>query len=214
MVKIAPSLLAADFACLEREIRRVEAGGADIIHMDIMDGHFVPNLTMGPFIVEAVRRITTLFVDVHLMIADPERFILSFARAGADNITVHVEACGDRTSAVLKQIAAAGCRRGVSIKPATPVASVRPLQGAVDLLLIMSVEPGFGGQAFIDDTYGRIRAARGVVGAAVEIEVDGGVNAANAAAVAAAGADILVAGTAVFRAADPGDTIRAMRGGG
>jgi ribulose-phosphate 3-epimerase len=211
MVKIAPSLLASDFSCLEREIRKIEEGGADIIHVDVMDGHFVPNLTMGPFIVEAVRRVTSLFIDVHLMIDAPEQYIAPFASAGADNITVHWEVCRDNLDEVLALHAEHGVRRGLSIKPGTPVSEITDLRGRLDLLLIMSVEPGFGGQKFMPEALERIAATRAAFGDSLEIEVDGGINTENAASIAAAGADILVAGTAVFRAEDPAAAIAAMK---
>jgi ribulose-phosphate 3-epimerase len=212
MVKVAPSLLAADFSCLQDEIRKVEAGGADIIHVDIMDGHFVPNLTMGPFIVETVRKVTSLFIDVHLMIQSPEKFIDKFASAGAENITVHLEACQDRLESILAQIENAGVHKGVSIKPGTPGGSVTVLKGMIDLLLIMSVEPGFGGQAFIEESLEKITETKSILGDAVEIEVDGGITVDNAHKVVAAGADILVAGTAVFKAPDPAEAIKKIRG--
>lgn len=212
MVKIAPSVLAADFSCLGDEIRKVEQGGADIIHVDIMDGHFVPNLTMGPAVVGAVRKVTGLFLDVHLMLEFPEKFIPSFADAGADNITVHREACGDRLDDVLAMIEERGLRRGVSIKPATPVSSIAFLKNRINLILIMSVEPGFGGQTFMESSLDKIRTARNIFGSTAEIEVDGGVNEENALRITQAGADILVAGTAVFRSGDPSESIRKLKG--
>lgn len=211
MVKIAPSLLAADFSCLKEEVQRVERGGADIIHVDIMDGHFVPNLTMGPVIVKAVRGVTSLFVDVHLMIEFPEKFIQPFTDAGAENITVHLEACGDRLDDVLRQIESIGIRKGVSIKPGTPVSVIEPLKGLIDLLLIMSVEPGFGGQEFMESSIEKIRQARDILGDTAEIEVDGGITEENAPRIIAAGADILVAGTAIFKSEDPAETIKKMK---
>ena len=211
MVKIAPSILAADFSCLREEIQRVEKGGADIIHVDIMDGHFVPNLTMGPVVVKALRNITDLFLDVHLMIEFPEKFIQPFADAGAENITVHMEACRERLDDILGRIDSIGIRKGVSIKPATPVSSIEPLKGRINQFLIMSVEPGFGGQEFMESSIEKISRARGILADTAEIEVDGGITEANASRIVNAGADILVAGTAIFKSKDAAETIRKMK---
>jgi ribulose-phosphate 3-epimerase len=180
--------------------------------MDIMDGHFVPNLTMGPVIAKAVRSITRLFLDVHLMIESPEPFIQPFADAGADGITVHKEACGERLTDVLAQVEEAGVRKGVSIKPATPASSAEHLKGSIDLLLIMSVEPGFGGQQFIESSIEKIKHTSDIFEDTAEIEVDGGITLENAGRIAEAGADILVAGTAVFGAEDPAAAVRMMKG--
>ena len=212
MVKIAPSILAADFSCLGEEIQRVEKGGADIIHVDIMDGHFVPNITIGPVIVKAVRKVTNLFIDVHLMIEFPEKFIQAFADAGAGNITVHMEACEDRLDDILAQIDSIGIQKGVSIKPGTPVSSVESLKGSINQLLIMSVEPGFGGQKFIEASLDRIRHAREILEDTADIEVDGGITEENASRIIEAGADILVAGTAVFKSENPAEIIRKLKG--
>ncbi len=200
-VRIAPSILSADFARLGEEVGAVVTAGADWIHVDVMDGHFVPNITLGPAITAAVQGESAVPVDVHLMIAHPERFVDAFVEAGADYLTVHQEAC-PHLHRTLQQVRDAGARPGVAINPATPVSTLRDVVGEVDLLLVMSVNPGFGGQAFIPASVRKVREARELLAAAGSealIEVDGGVDASNAAALVAAGADVLVAGSAVFR---------------
>ena len=212
-VRIAPSILAADFARLADDIARVEAGGADMIHVDVMDGHFVPNITIGVPVVAALRKATSLPLDVHLMITEPDRYVDAFAGAGASTLTVHWEAATHlhRTVSRIRQL---GARPGVAVNPATPVEHVREVAGDIDLLLVMSVNPGFGGQSFIPRSLERVAAARAMfqqVGNAADIEVDGGVDASNARALARAGATILVAGVAVFGSPDPAAATRALR---
>lgn len=211
-VKISPSLLAADFSRLAEEIARVEQGGADMLHLDVMDGHFVPNLTIGPPLVESIRKVSQLFFDVHLMLARPWEFVEPFAKAGADGITIHLEAVPDPRP-LLARIASLGKRRGLSINPDTPVDRVAPFLDHIDLLLIMSVFPGFGGQSFIPASLDRLRQARALIrGRPIDLQVDGGVNFENAAAIIEAGATNLVAGTSTFRAGDPAEAIRRLRG--
>jgi ribulose-phosphate 3-epimerase len=211
---IAPSILSADFTRLGEEIRAVEAAGADWIHADVMDGRFVPNITFGPMLVEAVRRTTGLPIDVHLMIAEPDRYIADFAKAGATCISVHVETC-THLNRTLQLIRDAGARPGVVLNPATPVESLRWVLEYVDLVLVMSVNPGFGGQAFIPNSLARIKALRELIaqnGRQALIEVDGGVSIQTIGAVAAAGADVFVAGSAIFGSSDYAATIRDLRG--
>lgn len=214
-IKIAPSILSADFSRLAEEIRAVEAAGADLIHVDVMDGHFVPNITIGPLIVEAARRSTKLPLDVHLMITNPELFIADFARAGADSITVHTETA-IHLNRLIEQIREhKGVKAAVSLNPATSLTSLDYVLADVDMVLIMSVNPGFGGQAFIPSALDKIAKLRKRIderGLAVEIEVDGGVKPGNAAEIIRAGADILVAGSAVFGAKDYAAAIRDIRG--
>jgi ribulose-phosphate 3-epimerase len=213
VIQIAPSLLSADFGDLASEIRRVEAGGADMLHLDVMDGHFVPNLTFGPLVVEAVRRRTKLPLDVHLMITDPARYADAFLDAGADILTVHLEAGGD-LSGLMDRIRLRGAVPGVSIKPATPASALFPNLSAIGLVLIMSVEPGFGGQPFMPSSLEKIRTLRREVeraGAETRIEVDGGIGASNIRDVARAGADIVVAGSSVFGGGSVEARIRALR---
>ncbi|MBM7618944.1 ribulose-phosphate 3-epimerase [Bacillus tianshenii] len=214
MIKIAPSILSADFANLQKDIQDVEQGGADYIHIDVMDGHFVPNITIGPLVVEAIRPITTLPLDVHLMIEDPDTYIPAFAKAGADIISVHVEACRHlhRTVQLIK---AEGVKAGVVINPATPVESIIPILDDVDLVLLMTVNPGFGGQAFIESVLPKISQVRSLIterGLSVEVEVDGGVNPETAARCVEAGADVLVAGSAIYQQADRKKAISSIRG--
>jgi len=213
MIKIAPSILSADFSRLAEDIRAVDRAGADYIHVDVMDGHFVPNITIGPLVVEALRRVTDKPLDVHLMIENPDLYIPEFARAGADIITVHQEAVPHlhRTVQLIKSF---GKKAGVSLNPATPVATLDVILDDLDLVLVMSVNPGFGGQAFIPSALDKIRALRQRIsqrGLATELEVDGGVKIDNIRAVVAAGADVLVAGSAVFNTDDYAATLSALR---
>ncbi len=201
-IRIAPSILSADFARLADEIARAEAGGGDLIHVDVMDGHFVPNITVGPPVVRALRRVTRLPLDVHLMISDPAQYVPVFAEAGADGLTVHVEAT-PHLHRVIEQIRGLGVRPGVSLNPSTPAAALSEIIGDVDLVLVMTVNPGFGGQAFIPNTLRKIAQVRRMLdeaGSAAALEVDGGIDPSTAGRVAAAGATVLVAGYAVFAA--------------
>jgi ribulose-phosphate 3-epimerase len=214
MVKIAPSILSADFARLAEEIRDVEQGGADYIHVDVMDGHFVPNITIGPLIVEAIRPVTKLPLDVHLMIEQPDRYIPAFAKAGADYLSVHVEACPHlhRTIHLIKEH---GVKAGVVLNPHTPVEMIQHIIDDVDLVLLMTVNPGFGGQKFIPSVLPKIRQVAQLVkerGQFVEIEVDGGINAETARLCMEAGANVLVAGSAIYNERDRAAAIRAIRG--
>ena len=200
-VRIAPSILASDFGRLAEQVVEAEEAGVDWIHVDVMDGHFVPNITIGPAITEAVRRATRLPVDVHLMIEEPDRYIQAFADAGADYLTVHQETC-PHLHRTIQRIRAAGVRPGVALNPATPVDVAAPILPDIDLLLVMSVNPGFGGQAFIPSALGRLARARELLdargGEDMALEVDGGIDATTAPRVAGAGADVLVAGSAIY----------------
>jgi len=213
MKLIAPSILSADFSKLGEEIKAVENAGADWIHIDVMDGHFVPNITMGPVVVEAVRRVTTLPLDVHLMIENPERYISDFAKAGATLISVQAETCIhlNRTIQMIKE---SGARPGVVLNPSTPLSSIEWVLAYVDFVLIMSVNPGFGGQAFIRNSLDKIRAVRRMIqekGLSALIQIDGGVNEKTIADIALAGADVFVAGSAVFGSSDYKQTINSFR---
>jgi ribulose-phosphate 3-epimerase len=213
MAMIAPSILSADFMRLGEEIRAAEAAGADMLHVDVMDGHFVPNITIGPFIVEAIRKTTNLPLDVHLMIEEPDRYLKDFITAGATYLTVHVEA-SVHLHRTVQWIKESGVRAGVSLNPATPVWSLDTILPDLDLVLVMSVNPGFGGQGFIPQCMEKIRAMRGIIeerGLPVLIEVDGGVKPENARAVRDAGADILVMGSAFFNSHDYASLMKRVR---
>jgi ribulose-phosphate 3-epimerase len=202
MIKLAPSILSADFARLGEQIDEVARAGADYIHVDVMDGHFVPNITIGAPVVASIRPVTSLPLDVHLMIEHPERYISQFVQAGADIITVHVEA-SPHLQSTIRLIKELGTRAGVSLNPATPLVTVEEFLPHVDLVLIMSVNPGFGGQSFIPETLPRIANMRKILddrGLSAELEVDGGINADNAPDIVEAGANVLVAGNSIFRA--------------
>jgi ribulose-phosphate 3-epimerase len=212
MVEIAPSILSADFRRLGEQIATVEQAGASYIHVDVMDGHFTPNLTVGPFIVEWVRKATKLPIDAHLMIENPDNFIGAFARAGANMISVHPEATYhlDRT---LNHIRQAGCQAGVVLNPATPLAMIEEVVAEVDYVLLMSVNPGFGGQKFIPSSLDKLRRLRNLIrmkSSPARIEIDGGVGPNNVAEVVAAGAEILVAGSAVFGAENPAEALKEL----
>lgn len=213
MIKIAPSILSADFSRLGEDVQAVDRAGADYIHVDVMDGHFVPNITIGPLVVDALRKVTEKPLDVHLMIENPDLYIPEFARAGADIITVHQEAVPHlhRTVQLIKSL---GKKAGVSLNPATPVETLDVILDELDLVLVMSVNPGFGGQSFIPSALDKIRALRQQItqrGLSTELEVDGGVKVDNIGEVVAAGADVLVAGSAVFNTDDYAATITALR---
>ncbi len=212
---IAPSILSADFANLGVEIKQVVADGADIIHIDVMDGHFVPAITIGPLVVAAVRRITDRPLDVHLMIANPDRYLEEFATAGADWITVHVETC-PHLNRTIRRIKELGKKAGAVLNPATSLSSLDEIMEELDLVMLMSVNPGFGGQSFIPSSLKKIAALKKTIeqrGLPIGIEIDGGVSSKNIAAIAAAGANIFVAGSAVFGQADYAQAIKALRAG-
>ncbi|MBQ4562402.1 MAG: ribulose-phosphate 3-epimerase [Clostridia bacterium] len=213
MIKISPSILACDFANLQSEIKKVEDAGVEYLHIDVMDGIFVPNITLGPCVVSAIRKYSNLFFDVHLMITDPIRYIDDFAKAGADLITVHVESTFD-VAAAIDRIKANGKKVGISIKPNTKPEILRPYLDRVDLILVMTVEPGFGGQSFIEATVENIKACAAMIkesGREIELEVDGGVSPKNAHVVKDAGANVIVAGSAVFGSSDIPQTVRELK---
>ena len=211
--KISPSILSADFSRLGEEVRAVEKAGADFIHVDIMDGHFVPNLTIGPSVVKAVKRCTSLPLDVHLMVQRPDDFLSDFAKAGANILTVHVEAV-THLHRTLSEIKKNGMRPGVSLNPSTPVCLIEPILDYADLVLVMSVNPGFGGQELIPEVFPKIKEIRRLItrkGRTIELEVDGGIKVDNIGAVAEAGADIFVSGSGIFGTPDYAKTIAAMK---
>jgi ribulose-phosphate 3-epimerase len=211
--KIAPSILSADFGRLGEEVKAVEKAGADYIHVDVMDGHFVPNLTIGPMIVESLRKITSLPLDVHLMIQNPDEFLTVFIEAGAGILTVHVEACS-HLHRTLMEIKKLGARAGVSLNPATPICLLEPALECADLVLVMTVNPGFGGQEFIPAVLPKIARLRALIDEkklSLELEVDGGIKVENIASVAKAGADAFVSGSGIFKTPDYPQTIAAMR---
>jgi ribulose-phosphate 3-epimerase len=211
--KIAPSILSADFSRLGDELRDVEKAGADVIHVDVMDGHFVPNITIGPLVVQGLKKLTSLPLDVHLMIQEPERYLEAFAQAGSDWITVHAEVC-PRLRQVVKKIRRLNVRPGIVLKPATSLKALYPVLEDIDLVLLMSVNPGFGGQPFIPSTLKKISRLRKIIDQnrySLEIEVDGGIKVENIGEVSRAGADIFVVGTGVFKTVDYEETIHELR---
>ena len=213
MKKIAPSILSADFSRLDEEVRAVEKAGADLIHVDVMDGHFVPNITIGPLVVAGLKKLTSLPLDVHLMIEEPQRYIEVFAQAGSDWITVHAEVC-PQLKRMVKRIHQLKVRPGIVLKPATPLKTIFPVLDDIDLVLLMSVNPGFGGQSFIPSTLKKIERLRKIVDQnryPLEIEVDGGVKIENIREVSRAGADIFVLGTGIFKTRDYEETIKKLR---
>jgi ribulose-phosphate 3-epimerase len=210
---IAPSILSADFTRLGQQVRELESGGADWIHLDIMDGHFVPNISFGPMVVKAVRRLTKLPLDAHLMISDPDRYLEAFASAGADRITVHVETC-PHLHRTVQAIRALGVKPGVTLNPATPLGAVAEILPFVDLLLVMTVNPGFGGQKFIPGSFRRIDTAASMIANArreIRLQVDGGVDPANARRIVDSGADVLVAGNSIFAQKNIPAAVRRLR---
>ena len=204
MIKISPSVLACDFSKLGEEVKKVENAGADMLHLDVMDGNFVPNISFGPDVIKSVRKQSNLFFDVHLMIDNPGKYIDRFVEAGADGITIHYESCENQRE-VLEMIRKAGKKAAISIKPMTPAFVLDPLLAYVDMILVMTVEPGFGGQKFMEETMESVRELRSMIDASdyhIDIQVDGGINPETAAIASEAGANIFVAGSAVFKAED------------
>ena len=210
-ILIAPSILSADFANLKDEIKKVELAGADWLHIDVMDGHFVPNITIGPQVVKSLRKETNLTFDVHLMIENPLKYIDSFAQVGADYITVHYEACENNIDEVINKIKSNNIKTGISIKPKTPIEVLKPLLDKIDLVLIMSVEPGFGGQKYIETSTEKIRQLKKISPEKLIIEVDGGINQETAKLAVEAGADALVAGAYVYGANDVKQAINSLK---
>jgi ribulose-phosphate 3-epimerase len=213
MKKLAPSILSADFARLGEEIKSVEEAGADYIHIDVMDGHFVPNITIGPLIVETAKKITSLPLDVHLMISNPERFIKDFVEAGSDLLSIHVETC-HHLQRTLTHIRELGAKSAAVLNPSTPLSALEYIMEDVDMILLMTVNPGFGGQKFIPGMLPKIQKVRKLIdekNPAVELEVDGGIKLDNISQVAQAGADVVVAGSAVFKSEDCKKTVRLMK---
>jgi len=211
--KIAPSILSADFSRLGEEVEAVERAGADLIHVDVMDGHFVPNITIGPLVVAGLKKLTSLPLDVHLMIEKPERYVEAFAQAGSNWITIHAEVC-PRLSQVIKKIRKLKVRPGLVLNPPTPLKTLFPILDEIDLVLLMSVNPGFAGQSFIPSTLKKIERLRKIIDKnrySLEIEVDGGIKAENIREVSRAGGDIFVLGTGIFKTKDYGETIRRLR---
>ena len=211
--KIAPSILSADFSRLGEEVRAVEKAGADVIHVDVMDGHFVPNITIGPLVVQGLKKLTSLPLDVHLMIEKPERYVEAFAQAGSDWITIHAEVCSN-LKRMIKKIRRLNVRPGIVLKPATSLKTLYPVLDALNLVLIMSVNPGFGGQSFIPSVLKKIERLRRIIDQnqyPLEIEVDGGVKIENIKEVSRAGGDIFVVGTGIFKTKDYGETIKRLR---
>ena len=211
MIKVSASILASDFARLGEEVRRVGDAGCDMVHVDVMDGHFVPNLTMGPMIVKAIRPYTETFFDVHLMISDPEKYAPAFIQAGADGITVHAEACGECLEEILRGLKKQGVRVGCAISPDTPWTVLEPVLPMLDMVLVMTVYPGFGGQKLIPQTLDKVRVIRSRY-PELDIQVDGGVNSETLPEVLEAGANVIVMGTAFFRAEDPSKLVKQVKG--
>jgi ribulose-phosphate 3-epimerase len=212
-IKIAPSILSADFSRLKDEIQAVEAAGADWIHVDVMDGHFVPNITIGPVVVEWVRKVTTIPVDVHLMISDPDKYAPEFIKAGADWISIHPDTCAD-PNATLKKIRQLGAKTSIAVNPDVPLSRVEGCFGDIDMVLMMTVFPGFGGQAFISDVLPKITEVRKLLDArkpGILVEVDGGIKSDNIARVVQAGGEVIVSGSGIFRTPNYAETIRQMR---
>ena len=212
-IKIAPSFLSADFSNLERDIRTVEAAGVDYLHLDVMDAHFVPNISFGPLVVEAIRKKTDLTLDVHLMMTNPERYVKAFADAGADILTVHVEVEADLPT-LIKMIRDSGMKPGATLKPGSSVEKLLPHLPSLDMALVMSVEPGFGGQSFMADQLGKVRVLRKAIddrGLSTEIEIDGGIGPETARQAVEAGVDVLVAGSALFKGGDFAGNLKALR---
>ena len=207
-ILVAPSILSADFSKIGQEIADVEKGGCDVIHVDVMDGHFVPNLTIGPTVIKWIRKTTKLPLDVHLMIEEPMRYIADFRKAGSDWITIHVEAT-QKVAETLEAVKKSGAKTGLSLRPKTPLAAILPYLKNLDLILIMTVEPGFGGQSFMPEQLEKVKALRPQFSGI--LSVDGGINAQTAKAALAAGADLLVAGTAIFGEKNRGEAIQALR---